>query len=280
MVRLVPIKISNSPSSMVRQSILYVVLLGLLLCSNGQAIIYDLTQQSGLVSPAFRGQANTTFFGWNEGQFFGQPVPPSTSRILNNPTTSIGNVGLGEGVELYQNDRFSSPFVMIGSSVGNIYTGSGPVGKQGFATMVAPTAPGSLDSGFTTIVIQGRTTTAGGFSTLESLISNYPIFSSINGVDPTFVISGNAANQGQWWAQYSIPGSATSYTIGLTFPGGPTTTPISIAGMSVDTYWSASAYADVSAVPEPSTLAMCLTGGALLGVACWYRGRRPPDKKP
>lgn len=251
-----------------------------LLCSHGQAIIYDLTQQSGLVSPSFRGQANTTFFGWNEGQFFGQPVPPTTFRILNNPVTSIGNVGLGEGVELYQNDRSSSPFVMIGSSVGNIYTGSGPVGKQAFATLVAPTAPGVLDSGFTTIVIQGRTTTAGGFSTLESLTSNYPVFSSINGINPTFVISGNAANQGQWWAQYSIPGSAASYSIGLTFPGGAATTPISIAGMSVDTYWSDSAYADVSAVPEPSTIAMVLTGGVLLSLSSWYRSRRHSEKLP
>jgi hypothetical protein len=265
---------------MIRKFALCTLLFVVLLSSHGRAIIYDLTQQSGLVSPSFRGQANSTFFGWNEGQFFGQPVPSTTSRILNNPATSIGNVGLGEGVELYQNDRSSSPFVMIGSSVGNIYTGSGPVGKQAFATLVAPASPGILGSGFTTIVIQGRTTTAGGFSTLDSLISNYPLFSSINGVDPTFVISGNAANQGQWWAQYSIPGSAASYTIGVNFPGGATTTPISIAGMSVDTYWSASAYADVSAVPEPTTLAMFLAGGALLGVARWYRGRRLPDNVP
>jgi PEP-CTERM motif len=265
---------------MIRKRTFCTILIVVILCSHAQAIIYDLTQQSGLVSPNFRGQANTTFFGWNEGQFFGQPVPPTASRILNNPATSIGNVGLGQGVELYQNDRSSSPFVMIGSSVGNIYSGSGPIGKQAFATLVAPTAPGSLDSGFTTIVIQGRTTTAGGFSTLDSLISNYPLFSSINGVAPTFVISGNAANQGQWWAQYSIPGSAASYTIGLNFPGGAATTPISIAGMSVDTYWSSSAYADVSAVPEPSTLAMVLTGGVLLGVARWYRSRRLSEKMP
>jgi hypothetical protein len=245
-----------------------------------RAIIYDLTQQSGLVSPAFRGEANTTFFGWNEGQFFGQPVPPTTSRILNNPATSIGNVGLGQGVEFYQNDRSSSPFVMIGSSVGNIYSGSGPVGRQAFATMVTPTAPGILDTGFTTIVIQGRTTPAGGFSTLGSLISNYPVFSSINGVAPTFVISGNAANQGQWWAQYSIPGSAANYTIGLTFPGGAATTPISIAGLSVDTYWSSSAYANVSAVPEPSTIAMVLTGVVVLGAMRWYRSRRPLEARP
>jgi hypothetical protein len=280
MVRIVHTKAFHLINLMTRKLTLHTLLIGVLLCSHGQAIIYDLTQQSGLVSPAFRGQANTTFFGWNEGQFFGQPVPPTTSRILNNPATSIGNVGLGEGVELYQNDRSLSPFVMIGSSVGNIYTGSGPVGKQAFATLVTPTAPGSLDSGFTTIVIQGRTTTAGGFSTLESLISNYPLFSSINGIDPTFVISGNAANQGQWWAQYSIPGSAGSYTIGLTFPGGAATTPISIAGMSVDTYWSASAYADVSAVPEPSALVMFLSGGAFLGAVHWYRNRRRAGKLP
>lgn len=236
-----------------------------------RAIIYDITQQTGLVAPDFRGSPNTAYFGWSDGQFFGQPVPPSTSRILNNPATSFGSVGTIEGVELYQNDRDASPFVMIGSSGGNIYTGSGAIGKQAAATLVVPAFPAALDSGFTTIVIQGRTTTAGGFSTLELLISNYPVFSSINGISPDFVISGNAANQGQWWAQYNIPGSASSYTVGMTFPGGVSTTPISIAGMSVDTYWSSSGYANVSAVPEPSTFALLV---AFAGLCLTFRYRR------
>jgi hypothetical protein len=242
------------------------VLLVVLFGSVSHAVIYDITQQSGLIAPAFRGDANTTFFGWNEGQFFGQPVPSSATRILNNPVTSTGNVGLGSGVQFYQDDRSSNPFVMIGSSAGNIYTGIGPIGKQAAATMMAPASPGVVGSGFTTIVIQGRTTTAGGFSSLDLLLSNYPVFSSINGVSPNFVIAGNTSSQGQWWAQYNVPGSATNYTIGLTFPGGSTTAPISIAGMSVDTYWSPTSYANVSAVPEPSSIALLLLGCALFAL--------------
>jgi len=238
------------------------------------AIIYSIPSQTNLVTVAFRGESNTTYFGWNDGQFFGQPVPTSSSRILNNPVPSIGNVGLGQGVEFYQNDRFASPFVMIGSSGGNIYTGSGPIGKQAAATLAAPSLPGLLGSGFTTIVIQGRTTTAGGFSTLDLLLSNYPVFSSINGVLPTFVIAGNASNQAQWWAQYSIPGSATNFSIGITFPGGSNTAPISIAGMSVDTYWSPTSYANVGAVPEPSSLVLVLCGIALTGVYLFRRSIR------
>jgi hypothetical protein len=236
------------------------------LAAPAPAIIYDITQQTGLVAPAFRGEANTTFFGWNEGQFFGQPVPPSNSRLLDNPATSFGSVGVGGGVELYQNDRASSPFVMIGSGGGNIYTGSGPVGKQAAATLVVPASPAVPGSGFTTIVIQGRTTTAGGFSTLDLLLSNYPVFSNINGIGPDFVIAGNASNQGQWWVQYNLPGSAASYTVGLTFPGGAGTTPVSVAGLSADTYWSPSGYANVGAVPEPSAFALLLTAatGAVL----------------
>jgi hypothetical protein len=245
-------------------------------CPAGNAVIYDITQQSGLVSPNFRGQANTTYFGWNEGQFFGQPVPPTASRILDNPVTSFGNVGPGEGVELYQIDRLSSPFVMIGSTAGNIYTGDRAIGKQAAATLVVPTSSGALASGFTTIVVQGRTTTAGGFSTLDLLLSNYPVFSSINGVSPDFVIAGNAANQGQWWLQYNLPGSASAYSIGMTFPGGAGTTPVSIAGMSVDTYWSTSGYANVGAVPEPSTFALL---AAAAGVCLTVHYRRRPHSQ-
>ncbi len=237
----------------------------MILMAPAQAEIYNLSTASALIAPSFRGEAGTTWFGWDEGSFFGQPVPASASRILNNPATSNGTIGLA-GVEFFQNDRASGNFTMIGSSVGNIYTGIGAIGKQAAATLVAPMAAGGAD-GFTTIVIQGRTTTAGGFSSLESLIANYPVFSTINGISPEFLITGNAANQGQWWAQYEIPGYAPSYTIGLEFPGGTGTTPISIAALSVDTYWSTSGYADVQAIPEPGTWVLgCIGTLAVFGI--------------
>lgn len=233
--------------------------------TTARAEVYDLTVATSLYAPSFRGQADTTWFGWNEGKFFGSPVPSSGSRVLNNSATSNGTIGL-TGVEFYQNDRASGNFTMIGSSAGNIYTGSGPIGKQAAATLVAPMAAGGVD-GYSTIVIQGRTTTAGGPATIQSLLANYPVFSSINGVSPSFVISANAANQGQWWAQYEIPGYASLYSIGLTFPGGSGTAPISIAALTVDTHWSATGYVNVSAVPEPGTWALGI--GGLLAVVGW-----------
>jgi hypothetical protein len=230
-----------------------------------RAEIYNLSTASELIAPSFRGESGTTWFGWNEGQFFGQPVPSSASRILNNPATSNGTIGL-TGVELYQNDRDSGTFVMIGSSSGNIYTGSGPVGKQAAATLVAPLASGGPD-GFTTIVIQGRTTAAGGPSSIQTLLGNYPVFSDINGTAAQFTISANTSNQAQWWAQYNLPGYAANQTIGMVFNGGNGTFPISIAQMTVDTFWSPTGYANVSAVPEPGVFGLALCG--LIGVAGW-----------
>jgi hypothetical protein len=234
------------------------------------AITYNIGAQTNLVVVDFRGQSNTTYFEWSDGRFFGLPIPLSSNRVLNDTPP---NLGVSSNVQFYQNDRAATNFVLIGSSSGNIYTGSGPIGKQAAATMVAPTAPGVLDSGFTTLVIQGRTLTAGGFSTLDTLISNYPVFSSINGVAPSFVIAGNATNQGQWWAQYNLPGSASNYTVGWTFPGGAGTTPISISGLSVDTYWSDTGYANVGAVPEPGTIALLGFAGLALAAGRFARRR-------
>jgi hypothetical protein len=56
------------------------------------ALVYNISQQTNLVAVDFRGQPNTTYFAWAEGNFFGLPVPPSASRILNNPTPSFGLV--------------------------------------------------------------------------------------------------------------------------------------------------------------------------------------------
>jgi hypothetical protein len=254
-------------------SMAVISIIAITLTVSARAEIYNISTASALITPAFRGEAGTTWFGWNEGQFFGQPVPSSTSRILNNPTTSNGTIGL-TGVEFYQNDRASGNFTMIGSSVGNIYTGSGAIGKQAAATLVAPMAAGGVD-GFTTIVIQGRTTTAGGFSSLESLIANYPRFSTINGISAEFLITGNAANQGQWWAQYEIPGYSSSYTIGMDFLGGTGTTPISIASLTVDTYWSATGYADVQAIPEPETWMLAGFGILAMFGTRFFQKRNP-----
>lgn len=248
---------------------LALVILGAVLAQTSLAVSV-ISEATGLFTTTFRFSSNSTYFGWSEGGFFGQPVPPSTSRILNNPSVSFGNVGVANGVQFFQNDRSSPTFVMIGSSVGNIYTGSGPVGKEASATLVVPTL-GMPGAGFTTIILQGRTIPAGGFSNLQTLVGNFPVF-SLGGNAPTeFAIGGNAANQGQWWAKFEISGNATAYQVDIRFPGGSNTTPISIAEMSVDSVWSAAGYASDSAIPEPSSSAMLFVGG--LGWLWWRRRR-------
>jgi hypothetical protein len=234
---------------------------------------FNISESTGLFAPSFRGGSNATWFGYSCGTFFGNPVPPSSSRILNNTPPTLGDVGLGDGVEFYQNYRANVPFVVIGSSSGNIYTGQGPIGKQAFATMVVPT-DGSAGTGFTTLILQGFTSTAGPTGP-DTLIVNYPRF-SIGGVEPSeFVIGGNAVNAGQWWARFDVSNNQALYTIDIEFPGGPTSFPISIAGLTVDSYWSADGYAaDTVVVPEPSSFV--LLG---LGVAgAWLIRRRARRK--
>lgn len=241
-----------------RFPVLALFLLATALLGRSGAAVYDITASAGLFEPLFRGQSNTTWFGWDEGRFFGSSVPAQGSRILNNPATSNGTLGL-TGVQFYQDDRNSPTFVMIGSGAGNIYTGSGPIGKQAAATLVAPMAAGGAD-GFTTIVIQGRTTAAGGMASIQMLLGNAPAFSDINGTAAQFTIAANTSNQGQWWAQYNLPGYSANHTIGMTFNGGSGTLPISIAQMTVDTFWSPTGYANVSAIPEPGTWVLAALG--------------------
>ena len=217
------------------------------------AVVYNITQQTGLIVPEFRNQSNTAYFGWNEYEFYPFPVPPTTSRILNNPTPSDGTSSLFANVQFYQNDRYNPNFVMIGSSSGNIYTGFGAIGKNANATLSFSNVS-NLNSGFTTLVLQGKTVSSNSFAPIELLTSNYPRF-TINGISPYFVIGENLSNQAQWWAQFNLPYISNEYNIGVQFLGGNGTYPISIAELYVDTFWSQSGYANITAViPEPDTI--------------------------
>jgi hypothetical protein len=224
----------------------------LLFCQSSYGIIYSINSQTNLVVPYFRGSSNTTWFEWTDGDFYGFPVPALQSRILNNTIPSDGSASILTNVQFYQNDRYSNNPTIIGSSGGNIYTGFGANGKQASATLVVPTFH-SLTNGFTTVIIQGVTVPEGGFAPVSQLILNYPTF-TLNGTAASFIISSNAVAEGQWWAQFNIPSGNTNYTFNVNFAGGTNTYPISVAGLSVDTYWSQTGYADIgSVVPEPST---------------------------
>jgi hypothetical protein len=218
----------------------------LLMISNSYGLMYNISNATSLFVPNYRGDSNTSYFEWYEYDFYGFPVPPTASRILNNPTPSVG---LTQNVQFFQNDRFSATPTIIGSSSGNIYTGFGAIGKQAFATLVVPTFP-SIGLGNTTILIQGRTVPESGFAPAEQLILNYPRF-TINGINPQeFNIDINKNREGQWYAFFNLNSSNSSYTFNVEFLGGNGTYPISLANMSVDSLWQP--------IPEPSTYILLL----------------------
>lgn len=240
------------------------VLFLLLLCVDAKATItYDILEQTNLIQPYFRGETNTSYFGWDDSEFYGFPVPSVNQRILNNTPPSEGTSGILNNVQFYQNDRYSNNPVIIGSSGGNIYTGFGANGKQAYATLIAPTFT-SLTNGFTTLIIQGRTVPAGGYAPIEMLVANFPRF-TIDGISPYFVIGANASQEAQWWAQFNIPTVKSNYNILVDFKGGTNTYPISVAQMHVDTYVSSTGYANLTTVvPEPSTFFLILSAICLL----------------
>jgi hypothetical protein len=233
-----------------------------------------ISEATGLFQTSVRGDSHEAWFGWSSGTFFGSSVPLSSSRILNNPATTLGTIGLAEGVSFYQNDRYSTPFTLIGASSGNIYTGNNyGLGKQAYGTLLIPTL-GTPGSGFSTLILQGKTLTAGGPSTPQTLVENYPLF-SLNGLTPfsyDFVIGPNASNQAQWWAKFEIAGNVPTYQIDIVFPGGVGTTPMSISEMAVDSYWSSTQYApDTAVVPEPKVGWLMGLGFSLLVLNLRYK---------
>ncbi|TVR50777.1 MAG: PEP-CTERM sorting domain-containing protein [Puniceicoccaceae bacterium] len=236
-----------------------------------------IAEADGLFTPSFRGESHTGWFGWSPGTFFGDPVPPAEERRLDRPAPNLGTLGPTDGVTWFQNDAGADSFVLIGASSGNIYTGQGRIGRQAFATLELP-ATGAEADGFTTLIIQGRTTTSG-FGGPEALIQNFPVFGSVNGADPTFVIGANSVGQGQWWAKYELPGNPALITVPVEFPGGPDTFPISLAALAVDVGWSPSGYFPdtVAAVPEPATSSALFGLGVLLAIL-FFRRTTPPSQ--
>ncbi len=174
---------------------------------------------------------------------------------MDNPTVTLGLGGFDGS--LSQNSTND-----ILSVSNNIYTSTfaGEVLNFGIPTN------GTVGTGFTTIIIQGRTA-FGGWNVSPGT------FADIAGVSPTLVFGNNAASQGQFWAKYELPGNAASYTTTLTMPDFT-----SIAEITVDTYWSATGYAsDYAVVPEPSIATLALLGLGALAVAARHRKRQDPN---
>lgn len=215
--------------------------------ADAQLVIGD---SPGLSVPSFRDTLspfdgnNTTWFGWGLGSFDGA----NDNEIVDLSVASVGAGGL-DGT-LFQSD-WQKPGVP-GSEGGpvDIVAGSNNIYTLFSTPTLELTVPTNgtvgLD-GFTTIILQGRAA-SGGFGA-------FPVFSAIGGIVPTVVFGTNAAQQGQFWVKYELPGNAASYDIDITF-GNHT----SIGEISVDTQWSTASYAPDTAVPEPTSAMLVLAG--------------------
>jgi hypothetical protein len=211
------------------------------IATNFAAAQFAINSAPGLFTPAFRGAADSTWFGWSTGGF--GPVGP-----VNNPTPNLGTTTTG--VSFTQDSTAS---IIVGS--GNIYTlFATPTLSFGVPT------DGLVEAGFTTIIVQGRTA-FGGFNEEAP-----PLFGAVAGSSPEFVMGYNASGNGQFWAKYEIAGNLPVYNLTLALG-----THTSIAELQFDTYWSATGFAvDTAVVPEPSALALAGLGG----VAWFWRRRK------
>jgi hypothetical protein len=206
---------------------------------------FQINTATGLFAPGFRDTASTTWFGWGYGSF-DPDLANEVGELIASPPQTLNALNPPVGYNLVQN---TTNDIISGSN--NIYTGSFNLDL----TLTTPTS-GTLGVGFTTIIAQGNTA----FGDFPSDVSEALAF---NGpVTPTYVQGVNANGSGQFWVKYEIPGNAASYDLGITSNSGP----ISLAGLVVDTQWSATGFApDLAIVPEPASLALLAIGmGSLM----------------
>lgn len=202
---------------------------------------FIIESSSAIFAPSFRDATNTdfgntTWWGWSPGSF-DQTID---NELIDSPPVTLGIGGLdGTLNQASTND--------ILASSNNIYTGTFVAEALNFSI---PTN-GTVGSGFTTIIVQGRTAFGGWNVTPGG-------FSDIAGISPSVVFGNNALSRGQFWAKYEIPNNAASYALTLTVPDFT-----SIAEITVDTQWSPTSFAlDTAVVPEPSSALLMLIGSA------------------
>lgn len=212
------------------------------------AATYDLATATGLFTPSFRGDTNTTWVGWDTFDDGG-----TLSEVINDTTPDLGT-GTGSFVTTTGEDHLSGS--------GNYYSGGTPV-----AETVSFTTDAGV-GGFTTVIVQAMTLFGGWGDAVQ--------FGEIDGVAPVLVLQ--ADNQrmnfgttgGSLFAKYEIAGPITTPEFSISTPGfgGPT----SFDQFVIDTVWSPTGYAADTAIatPEPASVTAVLV--ALVGLVA--RSRR------
>ncbi len=217
-------------------------------CATASAA-FVISEATDFFTPSFRGTDSSTYFGWSPGTL-GEKV--GSANVLNgvpsiNPDNLAGGALLTATGSVYISGSF------------NIYTSVSAITNAGLKLTI-PTDGVVGTDGFTSIIIQG--TGFGGFG--------FPLdtftFGSINGISATYLYGSNAADAGQWWAKWDLPGNQASYEVdilGYSADAGV----LSVTSMVVDTHYSPSAAAlytaTLGAIPEPS-VALCGSLGLLL----------------
>lgn len=236
---------AKDPTSMRLQLTLIALALS---ASTALASPYDLATATDLFTPSFRGDANTTWVGWDTFDDGG-----TLSEIINDTTPDLGTSTGAFGTTTGEDHLSGS---------GNYYSGGTPVAE----TISFVTDSGA--DGFTTVIVQAVTLFGGWGDEVQ--------FTSIDGVAPVQVLqSGNqrmnfGTTGGSLFAKYEIPGviATPEFSIFTSGPGNPTSFDMFI----VDTVWSPTGYAADSAIatPEPASASVALL--AMLGLAA--RSRR------
>lgn len=251
----------TTPRRSRRPLMLLPALAAVLAASSAQAA-FVIAESTALFTPSFRGGANSTTFGWTNGTWDGNAdaVPPEAPiPDIINGTPSFSNGPAGTLTQAVPAD------IVSGSN--NLYSSVGQIDTLGLQLSIPTTGTIGL-TGFTTIIIQGYGLNGGMFG--AEALDGFG-FGAINGIMPEYLIAGNAAGQGQWWAKWVLPGNEAGYTVDIFGAQvGPAPLIVSVTDLTVDTWFSETGGApDLAVVPEPSALLLSFAGAALV-----FRRRR------
>jgi hypothetical protein len=243
----------NTTSRRSRRPLMLLPALAAVLAGNSANAAFVIAETTGLFTPSFRGEANSTYFGWANGTWDGNadavaPDPPIPDII--NGTPSINPASGGQLTQAVAAD------IISGSN--NVYSSVSQIDSLGLQLTI-PTSGVVGSAGYTTIIIQGFGLNGAMFG--ASALDGFG-FGTIDGIMPEYLIAGNAASKGQWWAKWVLPGNAASYTVDLFGAQvGDSPLVVSVTDMTVDTWFSEDSFSpDFAVVPEPSALLLSFAG--------------------
>ena len=202
--------------------------------------------------------ADTSYFGWDVIESAGPPPGPFGSGRLDDSTPDLGAPTTATSPRIVQSPE-SLAIYGHRSGTGNYYSGF-PANAYADDTIsaTAPTPVGQ-SGGFTTVVLQviGQPT-----STIDDLTFTIDT-SSIAWTKQKDLYAVNDTGAGVYWQEWSAPGDNLPFAIHMESASSSR----GIDAFRVDTFLSATGAAvnAITAIPEPSTLALGLLG--LMGIA-------------